>query len=248
MSIKINLNHKNAIVTGGTRGIGKAIVKALLESGANVIATGTNQRQINKLNKKYKSYSVKYFVLELSNPASIKKFAEKINKDEIHILINNAGINMVNNIDKVSDEDFRNVLEINLTGPMILSREFGSRMIKNKWGRIVNIASIWSVVSREGRISYTSSKSGLLGMSKTMAVEWASKNILVNCVSPGFTNTELTAKTNSKNELKEIKNKIPQKRLAKPDEIAKCVLFLVSELNSYITGQNIIIDGGYTAK
>ena len=120
-------------------------------------------------------------------------------------------------------------------------------MLAKQWGRIVNIASIWSVVTRTGRLSYSASKMALLGINKTLAIEWAKHNILVNCVSPGFTLTELTATTNTKEELKTIENQIPQNRMAMPEEIAKGVLFLSSELNSYMVGQNITIDGGYTA-
>ena len=119
-------------------------------------------------------------------------------------------------------------------------------MIEKRWGRIVNVASIWSIITRPGRLSYSSSKMALLGINKTLGIEWAKHNVLVNCVSPGFTLTELTATTNTEEELKIIKNKIPQNRLAMPEEIAKTILFLSSELNTYITGQNITIDGGYT--
>ena len=120
-------------------------------------------------------------------------------------------------------------------------------MIEKKWGRIINIGSIWSVVTRSGRLSYSTSKMALLGINKTLAVEWAKYNVLVNSVSPGFTLTELTSMTNTKDELEIIRTKIPQNRLAIPEEIAKGVLFLSSDLSSYIVGQNIIIDGGYTA-
>ena len=119
-------------------------------------------------------------------------------------------------------------------------------MVKRNWGRIVNIASIWGAVTRPGRLSYSTSKMALLGINKTLAVEWAKNNVLVNAVSPGFTLTELTKTTNTEEEINIIKNKIPQNRLAFPEEIARGVLFLSSNLNSYIVGQNLIIDGGYT--
>ena len=139
------------------------------------------------------------------------------------------------------------IQNINVYGPFLLAKAFGVKMIEKKWGRIINIASIWSIVSRSGRLSYSTSKMALLGLNKTLAIEWAKHNVLVNCISPGFTLTELTATTNTKEELKIIENTIPQNRLALPEEIANCVLFLSSDLNTYITGQNIAIDGGYTA-
>ena len=127
-----------------------------------------------------------------------------------------------------------------------MAQAFGKQMIKRNWGRIVNISSIWGVVTRPGRLSYSASKMALLGINKTLAVEWAKNNVLVNAVSPGFTLTELTKTTNTEEELNIIKNKIPQNRLAFPEENAKGVLFLASNLNSYVVGQNLIIDGGYT--
>ena len=248
MAIEINLENRVAIVTGGTRGIGKSIVNKLLEAGSHVFATGTNESQIKKLNKKNKNNSLKYLQLDLNDLNNINKFISKNFKNqEVDILINNAGINIVSNAIEISYEDFLKIQRINVHGPLLLAKAFGSKMIEKKWGRIINIGSIWSVVTRSGRLSYSTSKMALLGINKTLAVEWAKYNVLVNSVSPGFTLTELTSMTNTKDELEIIRNKIPQNRLAIPEEIAKGVLFLSSDLSSYIVGQNIIIDGGYTA-
>ena len=248
MAVEINLENKVALVTGGTRGIGKAIVNELLQSGAKVFATGTNLTQVEKLNTENKNSLLTYLQLDLSEPNNVKKFISKTLKlTEIDILINNAGINIVSDADIISDEEFLQIQEINVHGPFLLAQAFGKKMEKKKWGRIINISSIWGVVTRPGRLSYSASKMALLGISKTLAVEWAKNNVLVNSVSPGFTLTELTKTTNTKQELKEIENKIPQNRLALPEEIAQGVLFLSSNLNSYIVGQNLIIDGGYTA-
>ena len=248
MAVEISLEGRVALVTGGTRGIGKAIVEQLLEAGARVLATGTNENQIKNLNKENKKSGLTYLTLNLNNPKNVKSFiAETLKKEQVDVLINNAGINIVSEATKITDDDFLKIQEINVHGPFLLATAFGEQMIARDWGRIVNIASIWSVVTRPGRLSYSTSKMALLGINKTLAVEWARYNVLVNCVSPGFTLTELTATTNTKEELKIIENKIPQNRLALPEEIAKAVLFLASDLNSYMTGQNITIDGGYTA-
>ena len=248
MAVEINLKGKIALVTGGTRGIGKSIVEKFLSAGAFVFATGTNSSTIKRLNQQNENPSLKYLQLNLNNSKNVKDFIKNTLKSEsIDILINNAGINIVSDSTEISDDDFKTIQKINVHGPFLLAQAFGKKMIKKKWGRIVNIASIWSVVTRSGRLSYSASKMALLGVSKTLAVEWGKHNVLVNCVSPGFTLTELTLATNTKEELKIIENKIPRKRMAMPEEIANSVLFLSSELNSYIGGQNITIDGGYTA-
>ena len=247
MAVEINLENKIALVTGGTRGIGKAIVDDLLRSGAKVFATGTNVAQIKELNTTNKNSQLTYLQLNLSNSDNVKDFiAKTLELTDVDILINNAGINIVSGADKITDESFLQIQEVNVHGPFLLAQAFGKQMVKRNWGRIVNIASIWGVVTRPGRLSYSASKMALLGINKTLAVEWAKNNVLVNAVSPGFTLTELTKTTNTEEELNIIKNKIPQNRLALPEEIAKGVLFLSSNLNSYIVGQNLIIDGGYT--
>lgn len=248
MAVEIDLENKVALVTGGTRGIGRSIVEQFLKSGARVLATGTDESQIQKLNNENQNNSLKYLHLNLKDPQNVENFInEVLKKEDINILINNAGINIVSEATEIDNDDFREIQNINVYGPFLLAKAFGVKMIEKKWGRIINIASIWSIISRSGRLSYSTSKMALLGLNKTLAIEWAKHNVLVNCVSPGFTLTELTATTNTKEELKIIENTIPQNRLALPEEIANCVLFLSSDLNTYITGQNIAIDGGYTA-
>jgi 3-oxoacyl-[acyl-carrier protein] reductase len=248
MAVEINLENKVALVTGGTRGIGRSIAEQLLKAGARVLATGTDEAKIQKMNDENQNSSLKYLTLNLKDSKNAEKFInEVVEKYNIDILINNAGVNVVSEAIAIDNDDFIEIQKINVHGPFLLATAFGAKMIEKKWGRIVNVASIWSIVTRSGRLSYSTSKMALLGLNKTLAVEWAKHNVLVNCVSPGFTLTELTATTNTKEELKIIEKTIPQNRLALPEEIAKCVLFLSSDLNTYITGQNIAIDGGYTA-
>ena len=248
MAVEINLKGKVALITGGTRGIGKSIVDQFLLAGANVLATGTNPETIEKLNRENENPSLKYLQLNLNDSENVKSFIKNtLTSESVDILINNAGINIVADAAEISDDDFQKIQEINVHGPFLIAQAFGKKMIEKKWGRIVNISSIWGVVTRPGRLSYSVSKMALLGINKTLAVEWAKYNVLVNAVSPGFTLTELTKTTNTEEELNIIKDKIPQNRLALPEEIAKGVLFLSSNLNSYVVGQNLIIDGGYTA-
>ena len=241
--MNIDFTNKTVLVTGGTRGIGASIVRHFENLNAEVIATGANKDQLHKsINRR-----VKYHYLDLRNEKSISDFIEYISQlKKIDVLINNAGMNKIDPIEKIKDEDWHNIYNINLYGPFVLTREISKIMKKNKYGRIVNIASIFGVISREKRAAYSSTKSGLIGLTKATAHDLAKDNILVNSISPGFINTELTKNILGEKSMKEISSSIPLKRLGDPDEIAKLVLFLTSDQNTYITGENIIIDGGYT--
>ena len=247
MSLSLNFSGKKILVTGGTRGIGKEIAIQFLINGGDVTITGTKIIDESKLKKDWGFKNIHFKRVDFLQKESVSTFLEWINNQEkIDILVNNAGINKVDkNIDSKTS-DFENLIDVNLKGPYLFCREVSSIMKKNKYGKIVNISSIWGSITRSGRSLYSASKFGLVGLTKTLAVELAPHGILVNAVSPGFTMTELTKKTNSKKEIDDLKNTIPIRRLAEPIEIARLVLFITSEMNTYLTGQNIIIDGGYT--
>ena len=248
--MKIDFKGKTVLITGATRGIGKAIADCMKNTGANLILTGTKQNEIDQLNKTIQEKggnNITYIQADFSNSVSTKQFLERIEAyRRIDICINNAGVNRINNFEETSMDDLKWLNEININAPYQILKVVGPKMIEQNYGRIVNIASIWSVITRPGRSMYTLSKNAIVGLTKTLSVEWASHNVLVNAVSPGFTLTELTKTTNSPEQLEAIKNEIPIKRMANPDEIAQIVTFLCSDLNTYLTGQNIIVDGGYT--
>lgn len=251
MAINIDLSGKTALITGGTMGIGAAIATDMHKAGADLILTGVEDKSyIKKLNedtKKKGINNIHYIHVDFTKQNSIDNFFDFLDSQKkLEICVNNAGINRNNPIDKINIEDFDLLLDVNLKAPFLITRYISSRMKKANYGRIVNIASIWSIKSRYGRTAYTITKSGIIGLTKTSSIELAPYNILVNAVSPGFTMTELTMKTLPEKEFNELKAMVPAKRFAQPEEIAKLVLFLVSDLNTYITGQNIAIDGGFT--
>jgi len=245
--MEINFKNKNIVVTGATRGIGKAIADCFLQAGGHVFLTGTNKDKIVELGRNSTHERRRYFQLDFSESKSLENFIKQPElPTRIDVLVNNAGINIVKPFTDTNEDDYNSIHQINVLGPMKLLQHLGKIMLNNGYGRIVNIASIWSVKTRPGRGHYTLSKHALVGLTKTLAVEWAAKNVLVNAVSPGFTSTELTKNTNTPEQLNDIEKQIPIKRLASPDEIAKTVVFLCSDQNTYLTGQNIVVDGGYT--
>ena len=236
---------KNAIVTGGSRGIGKAICDSLWQLGCNVITTGTS---VNK-----KGFLVKqrwgYLRLDLLDPKSIESFIKTIKKlDHIDVLINNAGINIIESIDELNKDNWDMMLQVNLTGPMLLAKEVSSVMKKRKKGRILNVSSIWGVISKEKRDAYCATKTGLIGLTRAMALDLAPYNILVNALCPGFTMTELTKSTLLKSEIDSLSAQVPLGRFACVEDIARVAVFLCSDLNTYITGQTIVVDGGFTIR
>ncbi len=219
------MKKKIALVTGASRGIGFAVVKCLKKQGIGVLTPGRDE-------------------LDLSDDNSIDNYFSTL-KTPVDILINNAGINILGSIQDLDEQSIKETVQVNLLAPLKIIRKVVPGMIKKGSGKIVNVGSIWGIITKPGRISYTMTKSGIGGLTRSMSVELAPSNILVNCVAPGYVNTELTRRNNSQKELKKIARSIPLGRLADPVEVAELVGFLCSEKNTYITGQTIAIDGGY---
>lgn len=220
---------KLALVTGGSRGLGKAMCELLSARGIQVVAPGRGE-------------------LDLSSSASIDAFLKTPVAGKIDILINNAGINNPEAIEQISDKNWQETAQINLTAPLKLIQGVAPGMKARGWGRIVNVSSVFSVVTREKRAAYSAVKSGLNGLTRTAAVELAPFGILVNSIAPGYVDTDLTRKNNPPEVLEKIIQTIPARRLAKPNEIAETVAFLVSEANGYLTGQTVVVDGGFSSQ
>ncbi len=238
----IDFRGKRALVTGGTRGIGAATAKFLRENGASVWITGRKPKGDSAIADHFE-----YLALDLASEASVESFLSILREsDPFDICVNNAGINIVEDFSNAELDDYRLIQKVNVEGPFRIMQCLLDGMTRMKYGRFVNISSIWGVITRPGRSMYTTSKHGLIGLTKTFAVENAKNNILANCISPGFTRTELTANTNTEEQIRSIENQIPIGRMAETHELAKAIAFLASHENTYITGQNLTVDGGYT--
>lgn len=250
MVMDISFSGQTVLVTGATKGIGAAIASAFEAAGASLLLTGTHPDAIDALNRRNEQQGIRHIrwlQADFSSAAGTDRFLECLAcEGPIQVLVNNAGTNRLNPIDQVETKDLDELLSINLRAPLLLCRELGRSMKDAGYGRIVNIASIWSVMTKPGRVVYTATKTGLAGMTKTVAADLAPHGVLVNAVSPGFVNTELTKATLAVAEQERLAAQVPAGRFAEPEEIARVVLFLASRENSYITGQNIVVDGGFT--
>ncbi len=220
---------RRALVTGASRGIGEAIARQLRSEG-------------------YEVYTPIHAELDLEDEKSINAFCRKYADLTFDVLINNAGINEIHEIEEVTDDEMLSMMKINLLAPIRLIRGIVPNMKKQHYGKIVNIGSIWGLAGKPGRTIYATTKHGIHGVTQTLAVELAPYNILVNTICPGFTLTALTKKNNSEEQIQEISSYIPIGRMAEPEEQARAVCFLAGEENTYITGQQIAVDGGYTSR
>ena len=239
-----DLNGKNIIVTGASGGIGYSIIEKLDKVGANILASGTRIEKLNELKNKY--VNIKTLRFDISQSNKIDEFVENATNElggNLDCLINNAGVNQDNLAIRMSLEEWKKVIDINLTSTFLMSKYAIKIMLKNKYGKIVNITSVVGHTGNLGQVNYTASKAGIIAMSKSLSIEYAKKNININCISPGFIKTAMTDKLDNK--FKEaIISKIPSARLGEPDDIANAVVFLCSDQSSYINGETLHVNGG----
>ena len=238
------LENKKVIITGATGGIGNAITDFFCKQKSTILATGTNQQKLNVLKEKYNKINIKNF--DISKHDNIENFVNEVSdilSGGPDILINNAGITKDNLSLRMNMQEWQNVIDLNLTSTFLLCKYFLKKMIKNKYGKIVNITSVVGHTGNVGQANYTASKAGVVAMSKSLALEYGKKNIKVNCISPGFIKSDMTDKIDD--DYKSIlKSKIPLERFGEPKDIANTALFLCSNLSDYITGETINVNGG----
>ena len=234
-----DLSDKVALVTGASGGIGSAIARQLHNAGAHVILSGTNQEKLDSLAAELERSSVK--VCDLSDHSACESLINDIEK--IDILVCNAGMTKDGLVIRMKTEDFEDVMNVNLTSSFILNKLAARKMMSARSGRIINISSIVAVTGNPGQVNYCASKAGMIGMTKSLALEVSTRGVTVNAVAPGFIKTNMTDKLNEK-QVEYIMSKIPMGRMGMPDDIASAVLFLASDAASYITGQTIHVNGG----
>ena len=239
----MNLKNKKVLITGATGGIGNSLVEKFYKLESSIIATGTNEEKLNNLQKKFPNVKVKKF--KLDDHGKIENFIEEANKDlgGLDILINNAGITLDNLSIRLTEENWKKVLDINLTSTFLMCKFAIKKMLKQKFGRIINITSIVGHTGNLGQANYAASKAGIIAFSKSLAIEYAKKNINVNCVSPGFIKTDMTDKINEEFK-KSLISKIPSGDLGSGEDVSNCVAFLASEMANYINGETIHVNGG----
>ena len=239
----MNLKNKKVLITGATGGIGNCIVKKFDELGAKIVASGTNEDKLKDLEDKFSNiYSEKF---KLDDHDKIENFINLVEQklDGLDILINNAGITLDNLSIRLSEENWKKVIDINLTSTFLMCKSAVKKMLKQKNGKIVNITSIVGHTGNLGQANYAASKAGIIAFSKSLAIEYAKKNININCVSPGFIKTEMTDKIND--DFKKILlSKIPSGTLGTGEDVSNCVAFLASDMASYINGETIHVNGG----
>ena len=240
----IDLKNLNIILTGATGVIGNSILDKLVSAGANILATGTNEQKLKIIKDKHKDLNVVRF--DISDHGKIDQFVENCSKNfsnKIDVLINNAGITQDNLSLRMKEDEWKRVIDINLTSTFLISKSVIKKMLKSKSGKIINVTSVVGHTGNIGQANYAASKAGIEAFSKSLAIEYAKKNININCISPGFIETAMTDKIDEK--FKEvIISKIPSARLGQPEDIANAVLFLVSNQSDYINGETLHVNGG----
>ena len=239
----MNLKEKKILITGATGGIGFSMVKKFSELGSVVLATGTNQDKLEKLKNEFKNIHIKQF--RLDEHSKIGEFIDSCYNDlgGLDVLINNAGITMDNLSIRLADENWKKVIDINLTSTFLMCKHSIKKMLKNKYGKIINITSIVGHTGNLGQANYAASKAGIIGFSKSLAIEYAKKNININCISPGFIKTEMTDKIDEEFK-KMLISKIPSGHLGTGQDIANTAAFLASDMSKYVTGETIHVNGG----
>tara|TARA_Y100000996_G_C22389319_1_gene588485 strand:+ start:115 stop:846 length:732 start_codon:yes stop_codon:yes gene_type:complete len=239
----MNLKNKKILITGATGGIGNCLVKKFYDLGSNIIATGTNEQKLEKIKKDFSGVHTEKFKLDQHN--KIEEFIDKIDKklEGLDILVNNAGINLDNLSIRLTEENWKKVLDVNLTSTFMMCKYAIKKMLKKKYGKIINITSIVGHTGNLGQSNYAASKAGIVAFSKSLAIEYARKNININCVSPGFIKTDMTDKINEDFK-KSLISKIPSGNLGTGEDVSNCVAFLASDLASYINGETVHINGG----
>ena len=239
-----DLKNKNIIVTGASGGIGNSILKKLNASGANILASGTKVEKLQELKKNFEKIKILKFDISVSE--KIEEFIENATQElggSLDCIVNNAGITQDNLAIRMSLDEWKKVIDINLTSTFLMSKFAIKKMLKNKSGKIINITSVVGHTGNLGQSNYTASKAGIVAMSKSLAIEYAKKNININCISPGFIKTAMTDKLDEKYK-EAIISKIPSARLGEPDDIANAVGFLCSDQSSYINGETLHVNGG----
>ena len=239
----INFKNKNILITGASGGIGRELVKKFVSLGGNVVGSGTKTEKLDLIKKKYPNIKVKKF--DLSEHSRIEEFIDDVSLQlgGLDILINNAGTNVDNLSLRMKEEEWKKVIDINLTSTFLLTKYAIKKMLKNKFGRVVNITSVVGHTGNLGQSNYAASKSGIIGMSKSLAIEYARKNITVNCVSPGFIVSDMTMNIAEKVKIY-LTSKIPMGKLGTGEDVSNCVAFLSSDQASYVTGETIHVNGG----
>jgi len=239
----INFKGKKILITGATGGIGNALVKKFVSLEGSVLATGTKTEKLESLKKNFPSINILKF--DISDHSKIEEFIENASSQLVglDVLVNNAGINLDNLSLRMKDDEWKKVIDINLGSTFFLCKHAIKKMLKNKYGRIVNITSVVGHTGNLGQANYAASKSGIIGMSKSLAIEYAKKNITINCVSPGFIQSRMT--DNIVESIKAVlTSKIPMSRLGSGEDVSNTVAFLSSDAANYITGETIHVNGG----